>query len=136
MRATDAQIVFHLATYYAVDQRGVDLSEMVDVNVKAGLNVVLAAKAASDLRLLVNVGTCAEYGDLRDPATEESPLEPNSIYAVDQGGGRDRHAPDVGGRRRADDHAAPLQHVRAVTRRPDASCLTSSCRFSAASTFL
>ena len=99
-------VIYHLATYYAVDQRGVDLSEMVDVNVKAGLNVVLAAKAAPDLRLLVNVGTCAEYGDLRDPATEESPLEPNSIYASTKAAG------GIITRQMSEDEGVPMTTLR------------------------
>lgn len=72
--------VFHLATYYAADN-DVDLPSMIDVNVKAGAVLVAACRGIESLRMLVNVGTCAEYGDFRDPADESTPLAPNNVYA-------------------------------------------------------
>lgn len=72
--------VFHLATYYAVDN-DTDLGAMVDTNVKAGGLLVSACRDLPGLRMLVNTGTCAEYGDYRGPADEDTRLEPNNAYA-------------------------------------------------------
>lgn len=74
------EVVFHLATHYAVDNR-VDLAAMIDSNVKAGAVVTAACAGLDSLKLLVNTGTCAEYGDFRGPADETTPLAPNNVYA-------------------------------------------------------
>lgn len=83
VREVRSRVVYHLATYYAVDSTGVDLSAIIDVNVKAGAVVVRACAAAGldVVPQLVSAGTCAEFGDLRTPATEDSPLDPTSVYA-------------------------------------------------------
>lgn len=78
--AAAPKVVFHLATHYAIDN-DVDIPKMVDTNVKAGAVLVSAARAVDSVRMLVNAGTCAEYGDFRGVADEHTPLAPNNVYA-------------------------------------------------------
>lgn len=72
--------IYHLATYYSVDNN-VDFSEMIDTNIKVGALLTKAAARVDNLKLLINTGTCAEYGDIQEPANEESRLTPTTIYA-------------------------------------------------------
>ncbi len=80
LAAADPETVFHLATYYAVDN-DVDLAEMIDTNVKAAAVVVAASAGLPSLEVLVNTGTCAEYGDFRGQADEDTRVDPNNVYA-------------------------------------------------------
>lgn len=80
LEAADPQVIFHLATYYAVSNNA-DLGAMIDTNVKASGLLVQAAATLPGLRMFVNAGTCAEYGDFRGPANEDTPLNPNNAYA-------------------------------------------------------
>jgi len=77
---TRPAVIYHMATYYAVDN-DVDLGAMIDTNVKAGALLVSACRDRADLRLLVNVGTCAEFGDFRGLADETTRIDPNNAYA-------------------------------------------------------
>lgn len=81
LRVSDPDFIFHLATYYSVDNN-VDFSEIIDTNIKVGALLVQAAGRLENLKLFINTGTCAEYGDLREEATEEAKLAPNTIYAA------------------------------------------------------
>lgn len=78
--------LFHLATYYSADDR-VDLGEVVDVNIKAAVALVQACEGLQGLDLFVNTGTCAEYGDFRGTADEQTPITPASIYASTKAAG-------------------------------------------------
>jgi nucleoside-diphosphate-sugar epimerase len=80
LRGLNPDFIFHLATYYSVTDE-VDFDEIIETNIKAGIVLVRASETLSSLKLFVNVGTCAEYGDLRERADETAPLNPNSIYA-------------------------------------------------------
>lgn len=102
----DPDVVFHLATYYAPDSTGIDPRAIVDVNVTAGLVLASACAKLPSLRLLVNVGTCAEFGDLREPACEDSPLAPNSVYASTKAAG------SIVMRQAAEEHGVPFTTLR------------------------
>jgi len=80
VRGVRPEVVFHLATHYAAHNE-VDLAAMVDTNVKASALMVSACSEVDGLRLLANAGTCAEYGDFREPADEDTRLDPNNVYA-------------------------------------------------------
>lgn len=80
LRTIDPDIIYHLATYYSVDNK-VDFSAIIDTNIKASVTLLRSCEGLRKLKLFVNVGTCAEYGDLRKKADEKTPLNPNSIYA-------------------------------------------------------
>jgi nucleoside-diphosphate-sugar epimerase len=80
LRTAKPSVIFHLATSYSVDNN-VDLSQMIDVNVKAGAQLVAAASRLAVAPMIVNTGTCAEYGDLRGLADETAPINPNNAYA-------------------------------------------------------
>ncbi|MEW6320195.1 MAG: SDR family NAD(P)-dependent oxidoreductase [Acidobacteriota bacterium] len=70
-------VVFHLASYgtLTADQ---DAARMVDVNVAGAFNVWQAA-GGRQVRFVMT-GTCAEYGPVAGPATEDTPCRPQSAY--------------------------------------------------------
>jgi len=80
LRKIDPDFIYHMATYYSVNNN-VDFSEIIDTNIKASVMLLKACEGLKELKLFVNVGTCAEYGDLKEEANENSKLNPNSIYA-------------------------------------------------------
>lgn len=82
----DPAFVFHLAGVIDMSPAA-DPRRLVDGNVTASANVVAACAGLDSLRLAVSTGTCAEYGDLREPATEDSPVAPNNLYGVTKAAG-------------------------------------------------
>lgn len=80
LQRLEPDFIYHLATYYAVDNN-VDLAGIIDTNIRLGACLVKAAGRIENLKLFVNAGTCAEYGDVREPADEETRLAPSTVYA-------------------------------------------------------
>lgn len=73
-------IVYHLATHGAYPRQQ-DVARMMETSCLGTANVLEAARA-SDVRTIVCAGSSGEYGYRDHPITEETPLEPNSYYAV------------------------------------------------------
>lgn len=73
--------VFHLAALIDMGPDA-DAAALDAVNVTAAVDLVEACAELSDLRLFVQTGSCAEYGDIREPATEDTPLHPNTPYGA------------------------------------------------------
>ncbi len=74
--------IFHLAGLVSVPQSMAQPLRAEELNALGTLNLLVAAKAAGARRLVFS-STCAVYGD--DPAlpkTEDSPLRPQSPYAI------------------------------------------------------
>lgn len=77
------QIVFHLAANTGRSPNLEEVDRMADDNVKGTIHLLqLAARPEYGLEAFVNVGTCEQYGICSDPATEETPLRPESLYAA------------------------------------------------------
>lgn len=85
LRSLKPDWVFHLAAYGGYPTQ-TDRSAMVASNVLGTMHLIDAALAVGFSRF-VHVGTSSEYGSKDHPATEDSPLEPNSGYAVTKAAG-------------------------------------------------
>lgn len=72
--------IIHLATYSNY-RRETGVEEMVDINIKGTLNLLLASKNI-DYDVLVNTGSSSEYGIKNNPMKETDILEPISFYAA------------------------------------------------------
>ena len=72
--------IIHLATYSGYRNQA-DVEEMIDVNIKETLNLLLASKNVN-YNLLINTGSSSEYGIKEKPMKEDSLLEPISFYAA------------------------------------------------------
>ena len=53
-------VIFHLATYYAVEHKSEEVSLMVDTNVLGTINLLEASKK-SNVKLFVNTSSCFVY---------------------------------------------------------------------------
>lgn len=84
--ASDPHFVFNLAG--AIDMtRGADAGALVTANVTSAANVAAACEGLASLRLVVHTGSCAEYGDLRETSSEDSPIAPTSTYGATKAAG-------------------------------------------------
>ena len=72
--------IIHLATYSNY-RKQTDVEEMIDINIKSTLNLLLASKNI-DYKLFINTGSSSEYGIKNKPMNEEDYLEPTSFYAI------------------------------------------------------
>ena len=72
--------IIHLATYSNY-RKQTDVEEMIDINIKGTLNLLLASKNI-DYKLFLNTGSSSEYGIKNKPMNEGDYLEPISFYAV------------------------------------------------------
>lgn len=72
--------IIHLATYSDYRNQA-DVEEMMDVNIKGTLNLLLASKNI-DYELFINTGSSSEYGIKNKPMVESDLLEPTSFYAT------------------------------------------------------
>ena len=72
--------IIHLATYSNY-RKQTDVEEMIDINIKGTLNLLLASKNI-DYKLFLNNGSSSEYGIKNKPMNEGDYLEPISFYAV------------------------------------------------------
>lgn len=74
-------IIFHFATV-GVQPDFNDISLICDVNIKMGCRLIDFTKLTGS-KLLVNVGSCFEYGSNDGtPLTEEDSCHPESLYAI------------------------------------------------------
>ncbi len=74
-------IIFHLATYYAVEHTPEEVPTMFGVNVRGTVNLLEAAEATK-AKLFVNTSSCFVYKSSTEPLREDSPLEPLNLYAL------------------------------------------------------
>ncbi len=72
--------IVHLATYSNYRSQA-DVEEMIDVNTKGTLNLLLASKNV-DYKIFINTGSSSEYGIKNKPMSEKDYLEPISFYAA------------------------------------------------------
>ena len=72
--------IIHLATYINYRNQA-DVEQMIDINIKGTLNLLLASKNI-DYDVFVNTGSSSEYGIKNNPMKETDILEPISFYAV------------------------------------------------------
>jgi len=72
--------IIHLATYNDYRKQA-SVEEMVDINIKGALNLLLASKNI-DYELFINTGSSSEYGIKNKPMNEKDCLEPISFYAA------------------------------------------------------
>jgi nucleoside-diphosphate-sugar epimerase len=80
VNAISPNFIIHLATYS--DYRRQDnVEEMVNINIKGTLNLLLASKDI-DYKLFVNTGSSSEYGIKNEAMSEFDALNPISFYAA------------------------------------------------------
>ena len=72
--------IIHLVTYSNY-RKQTSVEEMIDINIKGTLNLLLASKN-TDYKLFINTGSSSEYGIKEKPMQENDLLEPVSFYAV------------------------------------------------------
>lgn len=74
-------VIFHLATYYAVEHEPQELSLMVDTNVLGTVNLLEASKE-SVVKLFVNTSSCFVYKESENKLRENADLSPLNLYAL------------------------------------------------------
>ena len=74
-------IIYHLATYYAVDHKSEEVALMVNSNVLGTINLLEAARWLR-LELFVNTSSCFVYKLSGEKLREESELDPLNFYAL------------------------------------------------------
>lgn len=75
------QVVFHLATHYAVEHGVTDVAPMIATNVLGTVNLLQATKY-SGVRLFINASTCFVYGAGERPWSENDKTSPWNLYAL------------------------------------------------------
>ncbi|MBA7489531.1 UDP-glucose 4-epimerase [subsurface metagenome] len=74
-------VIFHLATYYAVDHKSQEIPLMVDTNVLGAVNLLEASKE-SMVKLFINTSSCFVYKESKDKLRENADLSPLNLYAL------------------------------------------------------
>jgi len=74
-------VIFHLATYYAVEHKSEEVSLMVDTNVLGTINLLEASKK-SNVKLFVNTSSCFVYQGNKNKLKESADLNPLNLYAL------------------------------------------------------
>lgn len=74
-------VIFHLATYYAVDHKPQEISLMIDTNILGTTNLLEASKE-SKVKLFVNTSSCFVYKETKDKLKESADLSPLNLYAL------------------------------------------------------
>jgi nucleoside-diphosphate-sugar epimerase len=74
-------VIFHLATYYAVEHKPQEVSLMVDTNVLGTVNLLEASKE-SMVKLFVNTSSCFVYRESENKLRENGDLKPLNLYAL------------------------------------------------------
>lgn len=75
------QKVFHLAAYVDVRRSFEVMDEMIEVNIKGTLNLLMALDGTA-YDCFINTGTCEEYGDNPVPFREDQIPNPVSPYSA------------------------------------------------------
>ena len=74
-------VIFHLATYYAVEHKPQEIPLMIDTNVLGAVNLLEASKDAM-VKLFVNTSSCFVYRESENKLREEYDLSPLNLYAL------------------------------------------------------
>lgn len=74
-------VVFHLATYYAVEHKTAEIPIMVETNVLGTVNLLEASKN-STVGLFVNTSSCFVYKQKKSKLRETDELSPLNLYAT------------------------------------------------------
>ena len=74
-------VIFHLATYYAVEHEPQEVSLLVDTNVLGTVNLLETAKE-SMVKLFVNTSSCFVYEESENKLRENDQLSPLNLYAL------------------------------------------------------
>lgn len=74
-------VIFHLATYYAVEHKPREISSMVDTNVLGTVNLLEVSKE-SMVKLFVNTSSCFVYKESKNKLGENADLSPLNLYAL------------------------------------------------------
>lgn len=74
-------IVYHLATYYAVDHCPQEIASMIDSNVLGTINLLEASKE-SRVNLFINTSTCSVYNSSMEKLKENSDINPSNLYSM------------------------------------------------------
>ena len=74
-------VIFHLATYYAVEHAPQEVSLMVDTNVLGTVNLLEVSKE-SMVKLFVNTSSCFVYKENKNKLRENDDLSPLNLYAL------------------------------------------------------
>ena len=74
-------VIFHLATYYAVEHESQEVSLMIDTNVLGTVNLLEASKE-SMVKLFVNTSSCFVYKESEYKLRENDDLSPLNLYAL------------------------------------------------------
>jgi len=74
-------VIFHLATYYAVEHKPQEIPLMIDTNVLGTVNLLEASKDAM-VKLFVNTSSCFVYRESENKLREEDDLSPLNLYAL------------------------------------------------------
>lgn len=74
-------VIFHLATYYAIDHKPQEVPLMVDTNVLGTVNL-LEASRESMVKLFVNTSSCFVYKESKNRLRENEDLSPLNLYAL------------------------------------------------------
>ena len=74
-------VIFHLATYYAVEHAPQEIPLMIDTNVLGAVNLLEASKE-SMVKLFVNTSSCFVYRESENKLRENDDLNPLNLYAL------------------------------------------------------
>lgn len=74
------EVIFHLATYYAVEHQPQEIPLLIDTNVLGTVNLLEAAKE-SMVKLFVNTSSCFVYKESEERLRENAGLSPLNLYA-------------------------------------------------------
>lgn len=74
-------VIFHLATYYAIEHEPQEVSLMVDTNILGTINLLEASKKFN-VKLFVNTSSCFVYQESKNKLRENSELSPLNLYAL------------------------------------------------------
>jgi nucleoside-diphosphate-sugar epimerase len=80
VREINPTFIFHLAAYVNVDRDLSAIDKAIDINFRGTLNLLKALNEI-DYKLLINTGTCEEYGIGEVPFVEDQKEHPVSPYS-------------------------------------------------------
>lgn len=74
-------VIFHLATYYAVEHKSEEVSLTLDTNVLGTINLLEASKKYN-VKLFINTSSCFVYQESKNKLRENTELGPLNLYAL------------------------------------------------------
>ena len=75
------EVIFHLATYYAVEHKSEEIPLVINTNVLGTVNLLEASKE-SMVKLFVNTSSCFVYKESKNRLKEDGDLSPLNLYAL------------------------------------------------------